>query len=694
MKFLSLLLWFSLCTCPLFAQETSKTATNVPSLKLLARYQGDSVVLRWAPESGTLWQVLLYGKYTVERSLFSKDTSKVLKEPYQKVASGLQCLSLEAMKQKLGPKSEYGAIAAQALYGTATTPDKGKVGAYSKASIDQENRFAFALFAADQDAAVAQAMGLRFADKNIQKGVYYVYRVYASGMASDLKVDTAYAVVSTMPQEGSYALPLLEATSLEKAVRLHWLPEHDYFSGYFLEKRKKGTASWNRLNKQPMVRTLSDENPGRDFFFTDSLGVNYQAFEYRLVAKTPFADVVTSTQSITAYGKDLTPPVPAEQVKVNATPEYAARITWKVNTKSADLNAFYIQKAFQTSGPYETIHAKSLPVQTTEYTDQNYDPAIPTFYRVVAVDTAGNASVSQSVYAYFPDDQAPAVLKAGNGKVSPKGVVTVSWKKGKDKDIKGYRVYRANQADHEFINITPYPIADTFFVDTIRLQTLTKKIYYKIAAVDYHFNHSALSEPIEIRRPDVVKPANPVFNAITILDSLVELSWHPSPSDDVLQTKLLRQEQQSAPVVLASFKGNSVNTYKDTKVSPGKKYRYFLLAVDDAQLSSDTSKPVDAFIYTRTSAPAVQDFQVTRHPKSKSHLIQWKYPPAKAGVYYVIYRKINDGPTVALGRAQHPVVEMEDWDTFEKGTYQYSIAVFFATGAESPRSDTRKIEVR
>lgn len=694
MKFLSFFFFLLFLAFGSRAQNNSRDANAVPSLQLLAQYKGDSVVLRWAPASSTLWPILTQGVYTVERSLYSKDTSKVLKEPYQKLTTGLQCLSLEAMKQKLGPGSEYGAIAAQALYGKVTNPGNGKVGALNNAAIDRENRFSFALFAADQDAAVAQSMGLRYVDKNIQKGVYYVYRVYTVHSQSDLKVDTAYVVVSTMPQEGGYALPTLEATSLEKSVRLHWLPEHDYFSGYFLEKRKKGTTSWIRLNKQPMVRTLNEENPGKDFFYTDSLGVNYQSYEYRLVAKTPFADLVTSTQTITAFGKDLTPPNPVDQVKVNATPEYTARITWKINSRAADLNAFHVQKAFQSTGPFETVNNKSLSIQSTEYTDAGFDPAMPTYYRVVAVDTAGNAAVSLSVYAYFPDDQAPTAPKINTGKVTPKGIVTVSWRKCKEKDVKGYRVYRANQADHEFINITPYPITDTFFVDTIRLQTLTKKIYYKIAAVDFHFNHSPLSEAIELKRPDIVKPANPVFNAITVLDSLVELSWHPSPSDDVLQTKLLRQESASVPIVLASFKGNAVSSYQDTKVLPGKKYRYFLLAVDDAQLSSDTSKPVDAYIYQRSIAPPVKDLTVIKHPKSKSHLIQWKYPQAKSGVYYVIYRQINDGPSIALGRAQFPSVELEDWDTFEKGIYQYSIAVFYASGLASSRSEPRKIEVQ
>ena len=82
---------------------------------------------------------------------------------------------------------------------------------------------------------------------------------------------------------------------------------------------------------------------------------------------------------------------------------------------------------------------------------------------------------------------APVGLK---GRIEKTGLVYLSWDANKEDDVKGYKVYFANAADHVFTQITTEPDSLNNFVDSITLKTLTKDIWYKIAAVDYNNNHS------------------------------------------------------------------------------------------------------------------------------------------------------------------------------------------------------------
>ena len=60
-------------------------------------------------------------------------------------------------------------------------------------------------------------------------------------------------------------------------------------------------------------------------------------------------------------------------------------------------------------------------------------------------------------------------------------------------DLYGYRVFRANSKHEEFSQITVESVFYSHYTDTISLQTLTKKVYYKILAVDQRQNWSEFS---------------------------------------------------------------------------------------------------------------------------------------------------------------------------------------------------------
>jgi hypothetical protein len=64
--------------------------------------------------------------------------------------------------------------------------------------------------------------------------------------------------------------------------------------------------------------------------------------------------------------------------------------------------------------------------------------------------------------------------------VDSTGRVVLHGEPNTEKDLYGYRVYRANFLSEEFSQVTVGPVPDTVFTDTINVRTLTRSVYYKV----------------------------------------------------------------------------------------------------------------------------------------------------------------------------------------------------------------------
>ena len=144
----------------------SNTALGPRSAHLapLVRADRDSLVLRWAPSTAGAWLVGNRAGYIVERIGVGRDGS-VPQKTYERLTPvPLVPWSLDEWKARSAPTDTFSAVAAQALYGAAFVPhalEQGDVGALKNAADELSNRYSFALFAADNDAAAAYGLALR-----------------------------------------------------------------------------------------------------------------------------------------------------------------------------------------------------------------------------------------------------------------------------------------------------------------------------------------------------------------------------------------------------------------------------------------------------------------------------------------------------------------------------------------------------
>lgn len=158
----------------LFAFAESVLAQN-SSVIVNARAQRDKIVIRWAIDSPIEWQKANINGFVLYKMLIKKD-GKLLNEPSKTKLAELKPEPLEAWMDFI-QKDNYAAIVAQSLYG-----DSFEVGQESENELariiniaDELNqRYSFALFAADLSFHAALKAGWGYVDTAVKKDVKYM----------------------------------------------------------------------------------------------------------------------------------------------------------------------------------------------------------------------------------------------------------------------------------------------------------------------------------------------------------------------------------------------------------------------------------------------------------------------------------------------------------------------------------------
>ncbi len=392
-------------------------------------------------------------------------------------------------------------------------------------------------------------------------------------------------------------------------------------------------------------------------------------------------------------GRDRTAPEPPTFTSIKDVNGKIV-LEWKMENPPNDLAGFMVGKSDSVGGQYNPLIKEKLKPNVRSYTDNFPDPIGENYYIVFAIDTANNVSASYPAYGFLTDSIPPAKPIGLRGKIDTNGVVTLSWPIGKDPDIMGYRVYYANAIEHEFSNLTPYPVRDTMFVDTLNLNTLTKDIFYQIAAVDRNYNHSERSDILKLIKPDIVPPVAPLISNYFVSDTAVVLNYIPSSSPDVSEYKCFRKgDKQKTWKMIKSWKNQKIlsKVFTDKDVVGPNYYNYAFVAVDSAGNVSDFSPSVGVKVYR-----SIQSFQITgldaKYDKqTKSISLKWTRPNSHLR-YYVIYRKIDNKPLSNFASVDSTKTIYVDNEIILNGNYQYGIKGVFNNG-ESPISISSKVTV-
>lgn len=195
--------------------------------------------------------------------------------------------------------------------------------------------------------------------------------------------------------------------------------------------------------------------------------------------------------------------------------------------------------------------------------------------------------------------QNPVAVKAALGEEA----ITVTWT-APDRNINGstpanvmgYYIYR-KKANDSFIRLTSTPLTKTEYND--QFFDFDTKYEYYVRTVSLGSNAQPIesnnSETVAITPKDTFKPSTPSAITIAAAPGTISIFFATNPERDIAGYRVYRSEDENLPKSewkLLTAQLLQTNVFQDTNVVSGRKYFYYLVAVDKAANISDMSEVV------------------------------------------------------------------------------------------------------
>ncbi|GHV59154.1 hypothetical protein FACS1894182_12810 [Bacteroidia bacterium] len=667
---------------PVFAQERDSAAV------LLQVHPGkDRIHLRWMVNDPYTWSKSLQAEYTIERYTIKKK-GVLLPEQEKKILATVSAASLNDWELP-AQQNNYAAIVAQALYGEdfeVSGFDAGSITAIIEQSDLLNQRYNFALYAADMNFEAACLAGWGYEDREVVPGEFYLYRVIPSGLQqSGYPVRYGFGYTG-IDEYRKLPRPIdLIAEFGDRIVQLSWNTSlyRELFTAYQVEKSEDNV----HFEPQGMPYTPLDE---KDYtLFVDSLAENNTPYYFRLRGLSIFGELSEPSDTVSGQGKEVLHTVPTI-VRTAMLDSGTARIEWTFDENSESLiRSFDLLRSDLESGPYQTVTGNIAPSERSGIY-RELKPA--NYFRIAANDLNGKQHSSYPVLLMPVDSIPPAAPQQLTAQIDTSGIVRLQWKANKEPDVLGYKLYRGNRKGEEPIPVTNDPVPGTQYTDTVNLRNLNAYVYYALKAFDTHYNQSDFSETIEVEKPLKVKPSTPVFIDCRTESGAIVLQWIPSTDDEVAFHTLYRREEAAAESkTLHVFQKEDTTTlYRDTEITGNRTYVYTILASSKWKVNSDPSPEFRVVSLPADRVQALKNLQAVVDREKKQIRLSWK-PTATGNVKtWKIYRSENDNPPASWKEIAGTETAVRDDLPLHTGDkYNYMvIAVMNDGGISNPEKTT------
>lgn len=670
-----------------FVSVYSQEANSIqPSVQLKVRVQKDKILVRWAADSPIAWKRANAYGYIVERVTLKRDGQLLEKPEVIKLTTNPIKPAPFASWENVVANNDNAAIAAQAIYGESfeVQGEQGELAKIVNKAQELEQRFAFALFAADMDFSVAKMAGLGYVDTTAKSNEEYLYRVSTAIPKEILVVSIAKALANLKDFEELPAPIDLRGVYGDKNVLLTW--EYELFkpvyNAYFVEKSSDG-KNFKRLNEQPLVNMNDKPNaPAKRMYYVDSLAQNDKDYFYRVQGISTFGEIGPYSKIIKGKGLPVLPYTPHIS-RYGYMSDSEARIQWEFPKEGEELiTSFELNWATKDEGPY-TIVKKDIKPSQREVKYSGLKSS--NYFKITAVGKNGSKRTSFSTLIQ-PIDSIPPEKPTGlKGVVDSLGVTTITWTKNKESDLLGYRVFRGNLKNEEYSQITIDPIAIEEFTDTVKLASLNSKVFYTVVAVDKRFNMSEYSTVLELKKPDIVPPSSPIFTSYKVKDGMVLLEWVNSTSDDVASHRLLRKNMTDDGEWEQIIENKDTTSFfNDEKILLNKTYRYSIEAVDSSGLKSVPTTPITVTVTSFKLKEVIKSFNSFVDRENQFIEIFWKADNKSNAIYeYMVYKAKDEEQPVLWKTISVNTLKLLDTNITPNSTYKYHIRAVFKNGKYS-----------
>jgi fibronectin type 3 domain-containing protein len=661
---------------------------------IIAKAYGDSIVLRWAPGDPVTWIRNNTSGWRLMRIDVSVPGHPVRTElgliqpmPEQQLLAGLDTTA---------ERTKYLTIAWKMLYGRQYSTLRSAPKSFVQEVKGQHGafvlRYSLAMMAADYYPPAADALGLRLVDRKVIPGGKYAYMLVAMGGGERLRSDSVSVFVVNEKPRIEPVPAGLEVYGYDRKVEIRWQRrQNGNFSGYIVERSDDGGREWRPLTKTPYNSTyipptgdrkrdsilgLGRNNVLRDQqLYDDSIPQNYKAYSYRLRAINAFGEWSPYTEQLVIRGRDLSPPGAPVIDSARNTAGRQVKVWWTQRKTSADLAGYFVNRGATAKGPFHLLTPVMLDKHITSFVDTAAVEHEGNFYIVIAVDTARNVSASAPSYAYLVDSVAPSAPAGLTGQVDSNGVVRLRWQANQEADLLGYQVYFSYDSNYRFSQVTKRVIHEAFFTDTIAMNALDRKIYYKIVALDKNDNHSAFSAAAELRKPVLIPPTAPVAGKIEVNGKQVDIEWVQSRGDGVLGYDIYRKGPDSQWVRAGHIPQDwsRQSAHFVDSIQYNTDYYYAAETIDSSGLRSGRSFAVHVRSRSVDTVGAPVGLRAQWDVGRHSVALSWNYL-GDGDYFFVVYRGVGGGVMQAWHSFEKDVSVGSDGDV-KKGSYRYAISV-------------------
>ena len=631
----------------------------------------DKVLLRWIAGDARSWQLL--NKYGVKLERLTVARSGVLLEKPEVLLLAEKIKPAESDKLKeLVREYPLGAVVAQAVFGENFEVSLGNSPISKAIALDEERqqRYLFALYAADLCFPVAKEVGWGFEDGSIKEGERYLYRVTSLVPKKELTIAEGanFVVVGDtirLPQ------PLeLSAQFSPAGAYLSW----DYnrlaslYSSYWIERSEDG-KTFSRISDLPITR-MSDtgKKPHTPITYLDSIAYR-KTYYYRVAGVTPFGS--QGAYSAVVSGMAYPPLTAIPQIEeYRFDTQGGANLSWNFKQEEEDLIEGFRILQSKDDKTYLLLDSVSPKERIYHIRTLAHYP----YYKVEAKAKQGVSTTSFPTLIQAIDSIPPAVPTGLRAEVDSLGAVHLSWQAGKDEDLHGYRLYRGETKGEELIPITNKAILSTSYIDSVRLDNLNAKVYYALTALDERYNQSELSETIVVRKPTRIPPTTPLIVEVKASEAGNIIRWEAS-EDSFLAGFVLTRTAQDSTQQRQSWKieDTQQRSYVDKEIETGKTYSYQLTAYTDNQLYSPISPEVK--VVSKSTEAKTADVNFTTEVLTEGIALKWRI--SKQVFSSATLYKVDESGKLGLYRENLPQAgELMDEDVRQGNKNAYMLIVY------------------
>jgi len=542
------------------------------------------------------------------------------------------------------------------------------------------------------DPKMRRALGLTFVDSTAEPGETYIYAlsmVRSEGSESE-RIFSEPVTCGVLPYELLSPIDVTTDVS-ESRVRISWKTNKDNVATYSYSVYRSSTkgGSYLRINDRPIhIFQFDNSDEEATGMFTDTniaVGKNYF---YYVVTVDIAGNESEFKDCVVAKPTDITPPDAPLNIEAKAS-LLGITVSWDAVT-DRKLAGYLIYRSEGMDSAYSQICESLIGPEVRLYEDRSVKPDHEYFYKITAIDEAGNESdsskMAQVVYENFRPPLPPHGLTAEEYYDS----VLISWDPNTEIDLGGYYVYRAERLDGDLALVSHLISSDTtFFWDNDNRLSHKGSYWYILQAVNSTGVVSNFSAPIVARPLTNEEPESPIsfYGYSDIAGN--HLIWE-IPSDNTIGGYLVQRKRSENvgewTVINQTPIPASAYAYVDSTAEWGLEYQYRITGVSGFGVEGQPSHTVKLTRF-ETTPPTPSGVRVSK--VDGGLMITWNANQCSRIAGFRVYRRTDSGERIAISKSILPqsTTAYTDKNAEETEINYYSVSTVNYSGTESELSD-------